>query len=179
MPLLHPSVLLITGIMASGKSTVAQAIAERLSRSVHVRGDVFRRMVVSGRVEMTPDAPEEALRQLELRYRLAAQVSRAYFEAGFTVVYQDNIFGAYLTEVVHQFRDLPLYLVVLCPAPEVVARREAERGKRGYGEWTPAQLDADFRATTPRLGLWLDTSDLTVSQTVDAILSQSEQARLG
>lgn len=53
--------------MASGKSTVAQAAAERLPRSVHVRGDVFRRMIVSGRVEMTPDAPAEALRQLELR----------------------------------------------------------------------------------------------------------------
>lgn len=164
--------------MASGKSTVAQAAAERLPRSVHVRGDVFRRMIVSGRVEMTPDAPAEALRQLELRYRLAAEVSRAYFEAGFTVVYQDNILGAYLNDVVSQLRDLPLYVVVLCPAPEMVARREAERGKTGYGEWTPAQLDAGFRATTPRLGLWLDTSEWTVDETVTAILLKIDQARI-
>ncbi|MFJ2642038.1 MULTISPECIES: AAA family ATPase [unclassified Streptomyces] len=43
------AVILVTGVMASGKSTVAQGLAERLPRSVHVRGDVFRRMVVSGR----------------------------------------------------------------------------------------------------------------------------------
>ncbi|WP_329202698.1 AAA family ATPase [Streptomyces sp. NBC_01435] len=43
-----PAVVLITGVMASGKSTVAQALAERLPRAAHVRGDVFRRMVVSG-----------------------------------------------------------------------------------------------------------------------------------
>ena len=52
-------VYLITGVMASGKSTVAQRLAERLPRAVHLRGDVFRRMIVSGREEMRPDAPEE------------------------------------------------------------------------------------------------------------------------
>ncbi|MEV7239508.1 AAA family ATPase, partial [Streptomyces sp. NPDC051020] len=56
-----PAVVLITGVMAAGKSTVAQALAERLPRAVHVRGDVFRRMVVSGRAEMVPGAYEEAV----------------------------------------------------------------------------------------------------------------------
>jgi len=37
------AVVLITGIQAAGKSTVAQELADRLPRSVHVRGDVFRR----------------------------------------------------------------------------------------------------------------------------------------
>ncbi|UUZ82018.1 zeta toxin family protein [Paenibacillus sp. P26] len=65
-------IFLISGIMASGKSTVAQSLAEEMDKSVHVRGDVFRRMIVSGRAEMVPEAPEEALSQLKLRYRLAA-----------------------------------------------------------------------------------------------------------
>ena len=41
-------IFLITGLMASGKSTVAQVLAERLPRSVHLRGDAFRRMIVNG-----------------------------------------------------------------------------------------------------------------------------------
>ena len=49
-------IYLITGVMASGKSTVAQLLAERLPRAVHLRGDVFRRMIVSGREEMCQDA---------------------------------------------------------------------------------------------------------------------------
>jgi predicted kinase len=34
------AVFVITGAMASGKSTVAQLLAERFDRAVHVRGDV-------------------------------------------------------------------------------------------------------------------------------------------
>lgn len=67
-----PKVILLTGIQAAGKSTVAQLLAERLSPSVHVRGDMFRRMIVNGRAEMTPQLSDQALRQLRLRYELTA-----------------------------------------------------------------------------------------------------------
>lgn len=164
-------VTLITGIMASGKSSVAQSLAERQPRGVHVRGDLFRRMVVSGRAEMTPDAPPEAEQQLWLRYRLAAQVALVYAGAGFDVVVQDVILGPVLADVVALYSGHPLRLVVLCPAPEVVAAREAGRAKRGYGAWTPADLDRSLREETSRLGFWLDTSDLTVGESVDAILA--------
>ena len=48
------AVIVVTGAMAAGKSTVAQGLAEHFPRAAHVRGDVFRRMVVSGRHELTP-----------------------------------------------------------------------------------------------------------------------------
>ncbi len=62
------AIILITGIMASGKSTVAQLLAERLDRSVHLRGDVFRKMIVNDRREVRPDAYQTELEQLSLRY---------------------------------------------------------------------------------------------------------------
>ena len=61
-------VIVITGAMAAGKSTVAELLARRLPSSVHIRGDVFRKMVVNGRVDMSPDAGPEATDQLHLRY---------------------------------------------------------------------------------------------------------------
>ena len=61
---LEGSVFLVTGIPAAGKSTVADELARRFGRSVHVRGDVFRRMVVSGRVAMSPNPVPEAWAQL-------------------------------------------------------------------------------------------------------------------
>jgi len=84
------AIVLITGISAAGKSTVAQMLAERLPRSVHLRGDVFRRMIVGGRADMTSAPSEEAERQLSLRYRLTASVCDAYFDEGFTVIAQDS-----------------------------------------------------------------------------------------
>ncbi|WP_367322764.1 AAA family ATPase [Streptomyces sp. HUAS ZL42] len=173
-------VVLVTGVMAAGKSTVAQALAERLPRSVHVRGDVFRRMIVSGREEYVPGAGagSEAETQLRLRHRLSAATADAYAEAGFTAVVQDVVLGEDLTAYAALIRTRPLYVVVLAPSAGAVAAREAGRAKTGYGAWTLEALDAALRTETPRIGLWLDTSELTVEETVETILAERQRARV-
>ncbi|MEU0196619.1 MULTISPECIES: AAA family ATPase [unclassified Streptomyces] len=172
-------VVLVTGVMAAGKSTVAQALAQTLPRAAHVRGDAFRRMIVTGREEYTPGADGEARAQLLLRYRLSAATADAYAEAGFTAVVQDVVLGEDLRAYTGLVRTRPLYVVVLAPRPEAVAAREAARPKTGYGGgWTVAALDEELRARTPRIGLWLDTSELTVEQTVEEILAGRERARV-
>ena len=173
------TVIIVTGIQASGKSTVGQALAERMDHSVHLRGDLFRRMVVNGRVEMGPvDPPAEAVRQLRLRHALTATVADGYADAGFTVVLQDNIYGDHLTDMIAAIRARPLYVVVLAPRADVVQAREDARraasGKVAYkpGDESVARLDAGFRRETPRIGFWLDTSELSVDQTVGEILGR-------
>ena len=170
-----PRLFVITGIMAAGKSTVAQALADRLPRSVHLRGDVFRRMIVGGRVEMASEPPNEAREQLSLRYRIAAQAARAYLEAGFSVVHQDVILGEALRQVLACY-ERPVHLVVLCPSVEAVERRERSREKTGYGGFTVRQLDDALRKDTPRIGLWLDNSLLGADATVDRILAALPEA---
>ena len=164
-------VFLVTAVMAAGKSTVAQALAERLPRSVHLRGDVFRKMVVNGRAELGAQLSEEAERQLWLRYELAAQTAKTYHAAGFNVVYQDIVIGTALERVVANFDGVPLSVVVLCPDVATVAARESRRGKTGYGRAEDvAFFDRVLREETPRLGLWVDSTRLTVEETVDVIL---------
>jgi predicted kinase len=175
-----PQVILVTGNMAAGKSTVAQALAERLPRSVHLRGDVFRRMIVSGRAGMDFDLSTEAERQLDLRYRLAAQAATTYVEAGFTVVYQDVVIGSGLAHVAGlHAAEHPLSVFVLCPRPDVVAARDAARGKTGYADEAAVYaFDRVLREETPRLGYWLDTSEMRVAETVDDLLGHLPQARV-
>lgn len=172
-----PQLILITGIMAAGKSTVAQALAARLPRSVHLRGDAFRRMIVSGRADMASEPSSQALEQLRLRYRAAAAAARVYRGAGFAVVLQDVVLGPMLEEVV-ALHDRPLFVIVLCPVARVVAQREAARVKRGYHSFSVDELDRVLRSDTPRLGLWLDTSELGVEETVDRILTDLDAARV-
>jgi chloramphenicol 3-O-phosphotransferase len=173
-------IVVITGIMAAGKSTVAQALAERLPLSVHLRGDLFRRMIVNGQAEITPGNWEDAERQLRFRQRLACQAAVTYAADGFTVVYQDIILGGDLTRVVDLLDPArqPVSVVVLAPRPEVAARRDRERSKTGYGAWTATDLDASLRRDTPRLGLWLDTSGMTVDESIEAILRRHGEARV-
>ncbi|WP_059012115.1 AAA family ATPase [Streptomyces specialis] len=174
---LSSSVVLITGVMAAGKSTVAQLLAERLPRAVHIRGDVFRRMMISGRAELTPEPTPEALAQLRLRHRLSAATADEYAAAGWTAVVQDVVLGHALADFVTLVRTRPLHVVVLAPSPDTVARREGARAKTGYGAWSVPALDHVLRVDTPRIGLWLDTTDQTPSQTVDAILSRLPASR--
>lgn len=172
-------IFIITGIMASGKSTVAQLLAEHFQRGVHVHGDIYRKMIVAGREEMSHDPSDEMLKQLDLRYKLAASTADAYFEAGFNVVVQDNIIGKMLQDFVGMVRNRPLFMVALCPRPEVVAEREAARPKKGYGSWGVIEFDRLFRNETPKIGLWLDSSEQTPEETVDEILARAwREARI-
>jgi adenylate kinase family enzyme len=172
-------IILITGIMAVGKSTVAQRLAERIERSVHLRGDLFRKLIVNGQARMELELSAEAYAQLWLRYRLAISAAKQYRAAGFTVVYQDIVIGKELVEVIDEFAGEPLYVVVLCPMPDAVAAREEGRNKTGYSpDFTIADFDRQFRAETPRIGYWLDSTTLSVDETVDAILANLAQARI-
>lgn len=172
-------VILITGVMAAGKSTVAQLVAERLPRSVHVRGDVFRRFIVSGAVEPSPDMSAEADRQLLLRYRCALGAADTYVEAGFVAVVQDVMVGPVLADAVVMIRSRPRYLVVLDPEPVAVVDRERGRFKTGYSNgFQPAGFVAGHRGETPRLGLWLNSTHQTASETADAVLARLSEALL-
>ncbi|MDX2540353.1 AAA family ATPase [Streptomyces sp. WI04-05B] len=173
-----PAVVLITGVMAAGKSTVADLLARRLPRAAHVRGDLFRRMTVSGREELRPEETAEARAQLDLRYRLSALVADEYVRDGWTAIVQDVVLGGDLSRYVARVRTSPLYVVVLAPSDEVVRAREAERPKSGYGDWSVEALDRALREQTPRIGLWLDTSGQTPEQTVLTILDRLAGARV-
>jgi cytidylate kinase len=173
-----PAVVLITGVMAAGKSTVAELLARRLPRAAHVRGDLFRRMMVSGREEPLPDAPPEARAQMELRHRLSALVADEYARDGWTAVVQDIVLGDDLPAYAARIRTRPLYVVVLTPSAETVRSRESGRDKTGYGEWSVEALDRVLRERTPRVGLWLDTSCQGPEQTVSAILEGLPAARV-
>ena len=175
---LDGSIVLVTGPMASGKSTVANALAATFPKGVHVEGDVFRRFIVSGRHEMTPEPSQEALTQLRLRYLLAAEVAERYARAGYTAVVEDVVAGRLLTEFVSLFTHRPLHLVVLLPNEAAIAVREAGRAALGYEDWSVRRLYRVFAEETQRLGLWLDTSGDTPEKTVRQIQSRASESAL-
>ena len=154
---------------------MAELVAKQLPRAVHLRGDVFRRMVVSGRLDMTPSSGAEALEQLWLRHKLSAMAADEYAASGFTVVLQDVIIGRYLQQVVDVIHTRPLAVAVLCPDRSALAAREAVRAKTAYGDhaFDIEALDRIFRDETPRLGVWVDSSEQTPEATADEVLRRA------
>jgi hypothetical protein len=175
---------LVIGIQAAGKSTVADLLARDFERGVHIRGGQFYRWAVNGWVHPTTELSGEARRLLDLRYRLSAQSAHEYCHAGFSTVVQDNIFGEDVRVWLKGADVRPSHLVVLRPSIAIVRQRDDARrralGKVAYrpGEMSIKQLD-ELLDTTPRIGLWLDSSDQTPRETVDEILTRRDEAVLG
>lgn len=177
------AVWLVTGAQASGKSTVAELLARRFDRGVHVRGGQFYRWAVRGWVHVGGEARDEARRLLDLRYRLSSSVADQYAAAGFTTIVQDNIYGVDVEHWLDRVTARPKHLVVLRPRVEVVEARDLDRqrttGKVAYRDgFTPAINDEHVASTRRELGLWLDTSDQSPDQTVNEILSRAAEAKV-
>ena len=172
-------IFLITGVMAAGKSTVSRLLAERFERGVDIEGDVFRNMITTGRAEMGMVLSEQAVEELQLRYRLTALTADAFASAGYDVVVHDIVIGPELQTYVDRIRSRPLHVVVLAPSVESVIAREASRDKVGYGPHiSPHDLCGALRDDTPRIGLWLDTSEQTPEETVEEILRRRDESLL-
>jgi cytidylate kinase len=174
---------LVIGVQAAGKSTVSDLLARQFERGVHVRGGQFYRWAVTGWTQPTTELSDEARRLLDLRYRLSAQAAHEYCMAGFTTVVQDNIFGDDVVAWIKTANVQPSHLVVLRPSIATVRARDEARqknlGKVAYrpGEMSIEGLD-DLIAASPRLGLWLDSSDQSPAETVSEILARSNEALL-
>ena len=151
-------ILLLTGPQGAGKTTTARIVAAQLDRGVHLEGDVFRRFIVAGRADMTPDPSADALAQLRLRYELATRAAQAYAAAGFDVVVEDVVAGPMLATMAVRYDRV----VVLFPSQETVAQRAGARD----APWVYRL----FTDETPRIGTWIDTSELTPEQAAAAIL---------
>lgn len=177
----EPAVVVVSGIQAAGKTTVGRMLAARLPRAAFVDGDVLARMVVAGHESMSSEPSAEAERQLFLRYGQAALLAGSFWAAGFTAVVADNIYGRNeLGWFVDQVPARPVVVVMLVPRTPAVLEREVARGSDAYRGWTrEAGLEAaveefqGYIAETPRIGLWLDTSDQTPETTVDTVLARA------
>ena len=172
------AMFVVSGTQGAGKTTVSSLLARRFQRGVHVSGDALQKMIVSGRqwpvssqTTVNDDFDGEAVRQLRLRLHNICLLGRSFLDAGFTVVLDDIVVGARLTELREDLAGVDFLFVMLAPSLEVVRQRERQRGTELWREWE--WLTESIERTTSRMGLWLDSSDQTAEETVDEIVRRA------
>lgn len=160
---------LITGIPGSGKTTVAAALARRFPLAAHVDDDMLISMIVSGYRPPTIEGDREADRQILLRARNAALLIDSFAAAGIVPVFDDVVVRrSHLNFYRQMVKTNPFYVVVLAPSLEVALRRDQQRKKQAAELWR--HLDEVLREELKDEGRWIDSSSLTIDETVDAIL---------
>jgi predicted kinase len=177
MPAVDDGAFIISGIPGAGKTTVSRLLAERLGDGVHIESDELQAWIRSGGLWPNEEPREEADRQLRLRTKNVCLLADSYRQGGFTPVIDDVVIGSRLQEFLTRLESRPVRFVLLTPVIEVAQKRDAERGyKQVFSIW--GHLDEVMRRETPSVGLWLDTSEMTADETVEAILARAGEAVL-
>jgi protein tyrosine phosphatase (PTP) superfamily phosphohydrolase (DUF442 family)/predicted kinase len=171
---------LITGTPGSGKSVTAAALMRRFPHGLHIPMDDLREWVVAGIAPPVPDFTEETGRQFRLARRAAAQTAALYADAGFAVALDDVIHEPDAAEfVLATLASRTVHKVLLQPTLDSALARNAARTNKDFDS---AVLAEAVRGNHRSLGEqnradlgWavIDNSELTVAQTVDAILESA------
>lgn len=175
----HPVVILVVGVPGAGKSTVARALAKRLERAACIEGDLVQHhFTVAGLVGPGGSPTDESHRQMRLRWRNCADLARNFWRTGFTVIVEHAVSRReWIDRFVQDVGPAPVSLVVLAPPLEVALERDRHRSEKQVAHIF-THMDAELREDVSGVGYWLDTSGLTVAQTVDRLLATGITAGL-
>lgn len=182
-PSVSPSIFLIAGAPAVGKSSTAHQLAAHYPKSIHIPVDDLRDMVVSGLVYPGADWSPGLVEQLQLARGVAVEMALRYRRAGF-VVTLDDFWDSYSRLQEYQtLEQVPgFHKILLYPNRQAAESRNQQRAGPGEGN---AYIDAGIRTVYAQLErevgsleregwILLDTSQKDLAATVKHILALTD-----
>lgn len=158
---------IITGPAGVGKSTISKRIAEISNKSALIEGDEIYHQVVGGYV-----SPWKEGNHLEVFWKICIDTISNYLENGYDVVF-NYIVGLDNLKILKQsFEKYDIKFVVLMVDEETLLKRDKERPLDWQmGERCIVLLNS-FKNKGYKIDNILDTSNISIDETVDVILKE-------
>ena len=132
-------------------------------------------MVIAGHLRPGEEPLTESDAQLVLGARNASLLADSFMRAGFTPIVDDVILRLQFVQYRRILSRWPLRLVVLAPPINVALERDNGRSEKHVAARFD-YLDSEMRDQMRGTGLWLDTADMSITETVEAVLLRAEEA---
>ena len=132
-------------------------------------------MVIAGRLPPGEEPLTESDAQLALGAHNAALLADSFMQAGFTPIIDDVVLRLQLAQYRDDLSRWPLRLVVLAPPTKVALARDSGRTEKHVAARFD-YLDVEMRDQMRGVGLWLDTTNMSITETVEAILLRADEA---
>ena len=173
MTSLKPQIIVVSGLPGVGKSTTARELALRFERAAHVEADRLQDLIAAGAIMPGLDGIDSGARQqLDLRLTNACLLARSFLQAEFTAIIDDIVIGSAIEDLRRHLDGVSFTFVMLMPDFDHVKQRWIDMESPFAERWD--WIDDEIRNKTERLGLWIDTTALDPTQTVDLILERLE-----
>jgi len=108
-----------------------------------------------------------------LRLRNSVLLAKSFSESGFTAIVDDIVHGNRFDQLVEDLQNESFYFIVLLRDLEILKQEWRDMNSPFAESWD--WIDEDLRENTPRVGLWLDTTNLTLTEVVEQILIHLEE----
>ena len=173
-----PEVLILTGPPSAGKSSAAQALAERYDRVAHVEVDLLRHFITpTGYIR--PGRPGFE-RQEALATRNACAIALNFLAERFAVIIDDVIVTG--TELSAYFDGLKaggeaLHVVRLLPPLAVCLARNQARSEGRISPQRIAAAHTEMSAALNFPGVTLDNGSLSAHETADRLQALTTSGR--
>ena len=158
---------LVTGPAGVGKSTISFKIAEKCEKSAVIEGDTIYNQVVGSYQSAWKEG-----NHLDLFWELSVKNIQTYLDHGYDVVFNYIIKPETLDFIKQNVNADLIKLVVLLVDDEVLLQRDAERPEDCQMKERCITLLNNFRKRNYNKNNILDTTNLSVSETVDAVVNE-------